>query len=74
MGVMETWKVEDVWPYGAPFVFLQVQLRMDSSIPLLTPFISCSKWKLKMIAYMKRQDLYDLSIALGKYSYENEND
>ena len=47
---------------------------MDSSVPLLTPFTSYSKWKLKMIAYMKRQDLYKVSIGLGKESYENEND
>ena len=47
---------------------------MDSSIPLLTPFTSYSKWKLKMIASLKRWDLYELSIGLGKESYENEND
>ena len=47
---------------------------MDSSAPLLTPFTSYSKWKLKMIASLKRQGLYDVSIGLGKESYENEND
>ena len=45
---------------------------MDSSIPLLTT--SYSKWKLKMIAYLKRRGLYEVSIGLGKESYENEND
>ena len=27
-----------------------------------------------MIAYMKRLSLYEISIGLGKYSYEYEND
>ena len=47
---------------------------MDSSIPLLTPFTSYSEWKLKMIAYLKRRGLYEVSIGLGRESYENEND
>ena len=47
---------------------------MDSSIPLLTPFTSYSEWKLKMIASLKRRGLYEVSIRLGKESYENEND
>ena len=47
---------------------------MDSSVPLLTPFTSYSEWKLKMIASLKRQDLYEVSIGLGKESYGNEND
>ena len=47
---------------------------MDSSIPLLTPFTSYSEWKLKMIASLKKQGLYEVSIGLGKESYENEND
>ena len=47
---------------------------MDSSVPLLTPFKSYSEWKLKMIAYLKRQDFYEVSIGLGKESYDNEND
>ena len=55
-------------------MFLQVQILMDSSVPLLTPFISYSEWKLKMITSRKRQDLYEVSIGLGKESYENEND
>ena len=45
---------------------------MDSSVPLLTPFRSYSEWKLKMIASLKIQDLYEVSIGLGKESYENE--
>ena len=47
---------------------------MDSSIPLLTPFTSYSEWKLKMIASLKRRGLYEVSIGLGKESYENDND
>ena len=49
---------------------------MDSilSVPLLTPSTRYSEWKLKMIAYMKRQGLYEVSIGLGKESYKDEND
>ena len=47
---------------------------MDSSVPLLTPFTSYSEWKLKMIASLKRKDIYEVFIGLGKESYENEND
>ena len=47
---------------------------MDSSVPLLTSFTSYSKWKLKMIASLKRRGLYEVSIGLGNESYENEND
>ena len=49
---------------------------MDSrlSVPLLTPFTRYSEWKLKMISSLKRQGLYEVSIGLGKYSYEYEND
>ena len=48
---------------------------MDSilSVPLLTPSTRYSKWKLKMIAYLKRQGLYEVSIGLGKESYKYEN-
>ena len=49
---------------------------MDSklSVPLLTPSTRYSEWKMKMIASLKREDLYEVSIGLGKESYENEND
>ena len=49
---------------------------MDSrlSVPLLTPFTRYSEWKLKMISSLKRQGLYEVSIRLGKESYEDEND
>ena len=41
---------------------------MDSrvSVPLLTPFTSYSKWKLKLIAYLKRQDLYEISTGASE--------
>ena len=47
---------------------------MDSSVPLLTPFTNYSEWKMKMIASLKRQDLYEVSTGLGEESYESEND
>ena len=49
---------------------------MDSilSVPLLTPSTRYSEWKLKMIASLKRQGLYEVSIGHGKESYEYEND
>ena len=43
------------------------------SVPLLTPSTKYSEWKLKMIASLKTQDLYEVSIGLGKESYEYEN-
>ena len=48
---------------------------MDSrlSVPLLTPSTRYSKWKLKMISYLKVQGLYEVSIGIGKESYEDEN-
>ena len=55
---------------------LQVQLHMDLRfpIPLLTPFTRYSEWKLEMISSLKRQGIYEVSIGLGKESYEYEND
>ena len=55
---------------------LQVQLHMDSIllVPLLTPSTRYSEWKLKMIAYLKRQGLYEVSIGLGKESYKYESE
>ena len=47
---------------------------MDSSVPLLNPLTSYSEWKLKLIASLKRKDLYEVSSRLGKDSYENDND
>ena len=49
---------------------------MDSilSVPLLTPSTRYSEWKLKMIASLKRQGLYEVSMRLGKASYEYDKD
>ena len=49
---------------------------MDSklSVPLLTPSTRYSEWKLKMISSLKRQGLYEVSIGIGKESYEDDND
>ena len=46
---------------------------MDSSVPLLSLFSNYSEWKMKMIASLKRQDLYEVSIRLGEESFESEN-
>ena len=57
-------------------IFCRYNFNMDLRVlvPLLTPFTRYSKWKLKMISYLKRQGLYDLSIGIGKESYKYEND
>ena len=49
---------------------------MDSilPVPLLTPSIRYSEWKLKMISYLKRQCIYEVSIGIGKGSYKDDND
>ena len=49
---------------------------MDSifPVPLLTPFTRYSEWKLKMISYIKRQGLYEISIGDGEESYEDPSD
>ena len=44
------------------------------SVPLLTPSTRYSEWKLKMIASLNRQGLYEVSTGLGKDSYEYRND
>ena len=49
---------------------------MDSRllVPLLTPSTRYSEWKSKMIASLKRQGLYEVSMELGKESYKYEKD
>ena len=47
---------------------------LDSSVPLLTLFTNYSEWKMKMIASLKRQDLYEVSIGLGEESFERKDD
>ena len=46
---------------------------MDSSVPLLT-FTNYSEWKMKMIAYLKRQGLYGVFIGLGEEYFETKKD
>ena len=43
---------------------------LHSLVPLLILFTNYSEWKMKMIASMKRQYLYDVSIGLGEESFE----
>ena len=49
---------------------------MDSRVlvPLLSPFTSYSEWKLKIISYLKRKGLYEISIGVGEESYEEPSD
>ena len=43
------------------------------SVPPLSPF-NYAEWKLKMVAYLERHNLLDVSFGAGKESYEDEND
>ena len=56
-----------------PLFVLQVQLRMDSSVPLLTLSTIYSEWKKKMISSLMRRGLYGVSIGLGEECF-SEND
>ena len=48
--------------------------KMDlRSIPLLSLF-NYAKWKLKMVAYLERHHIFDVSFGASKESYEDEND
>ena len=47
---------------------------LDSSVPLLTLSTNYSEWKMKMIASLKRQDLYEVSIGLGEYSFKRKDE
>ena len=55
---------------------MHVQLQMDLRVlvPLLSPFTSYLEWKLKMISYLKRQGLYEISIGASEDSYEEPSD
>ena len=43
-------------------------------VPLFFPSTSYSEWKLKMISYLKRESLYEISIGAGEKSYEELSD
>ena len=47
---------------------------LNLSVSLITPSTRYSKWRMKMISSLKGQGIYDVSILLGKDSYEYEND
>ena len=66
-------KVQAVRPYGALFV-LQLQLRMDSSVPLLTRSSDYFEWKVKMFVFMNRQDLYWVSDGFSRECFESDNE
>ena len=74
MGVKKIPKVQSVQSYGALFFVLQIQLRMDSSVPLLTQSLDYYESKVKIIIFLKRQDLLWVSNGLDRKSFESEND
>ena len=47
---------------------------MNSSIPLLTRSLDYLEWKVKMIVFLNRQDLYWVSDGFSRESFESEND
>ena len=49
-------------------------LILDSLVPLLTLLTNYLEWKMNMIASLKRQDLYEVSIGLGEESFERKHD
>ena len=66
-------EVQAIRPYGALFV-LEVQLRMDSSVPLLTRSSDYFEWKVKMIGFLNRQKLFWVFDGYGRNYFESEND
>ena len=54
-----------------PFFVLQVQLRLDSSVPLLTLSSNYSEWKKEMISSLMRKGLFQVSIGLDKECFSN---
>ena len=46
---------------------------MDSSVPLLTRSPDYYEWKVKIIIFLKRQDLLWVSNGLGRKYFESEN-
>ena len=47
---------------------------MNSSVPLLTRSSDYYEWKVKMIIFLNRQDLYWVSDGFGREYFESEND
>ena len=46
---------------------------MNSSVPLLTRSSDYYEWKVKMIVFLNRQDLFWMSDGFGR-NFESEND
>ena len=57
-----------------PFFVFQVQLRMDSLVPLLTRSSDYYEWNVKIIISLKRQDLLRVSNGLSRKYFESKND
>ena len=47
---------------------------MSSSVPLLTRSSDYYEWKVKMIVFLNRQDLFWVSDGFGRKYFESEND
>ena len=47
---------------------------MNSSVPLLTRSSDYYEWKVKMIEFMNRQDLFWVFDGFGRKYFESEND
>ena len=47
---------------------------MNSSVPLLTQSSDYYEWNVKIIIFLKRQDLLWVSNGLGRKYFESEND
>ena len=47
---------------------------MDSSVPLLTQSSDYCEWNVKIIIFLKRQDLLWVSNGIGRKYFESEND
>ena len=47
---------------------------MDSSVPLLTRYSDYYEWNVKIIIFMKRQDLLWVSYGFSRKYFESDND
>ena len=60
--------------YWIIFLFCKYNFEMNSSVPLLTRSSDYFEWKVKMIIFLKRQDLLWVYYGFGRKSFESEND
>ena len=56
------------------FLFSRYNFEMNSSVPLPTRSSDYYEWKVKMIVFLNRQDLYWVSDGFGRESFQSEND